>query len=179
MIIQIILCLFIGYLPGNWNPEHAKLDAIQSSDIIIARCVGIESEVSHDKSIKDGKVTINETYRMYYGILRVGIVEKGELAKNSEIRIFIGMDVDPGDVDLYKPSNSKLTMCNSQAGYNINVNMVYKLYLNKVNGAYDLRSGPYSLGLLLRNGKIAYGKLGGEWQEPIDLINETNIENPK
>jgi len=166
-MLLILFHLVIGYLPGNWSEKHAADDFQGSDYVLLVRCVGVDCVEGLYEGLDAKGEKYQESIRSYFARLRIGKVIKGDLPLGQEVRLYIGRDSNIGLADNYNPTETSPlpSMHNSQVGYNITVNRIYKVYLVKTDNGVDLRSGPYSLGMVNMNGKVQYGKLGGIWQD--------------
>lgn len=164
--LPILLVSLLTYLPGNWNAKHAEEDIANADAVVICRCVGIRQVESQMTFVKPEK-SITTTARCYVAELRVQRSLAGTDLAGTSLQIGMGYDEQLGESDDFAPAHEGLTMHNSQRGYDLRTNQVYVLHLTKGAHGYDLRSGPFSIGWLKPDNRIVFGKLGGEWQEPV------------
>ena len=173
-MLTLIPSLLFAYLPGNWNAKHAVDDFEKSDYVLMVRCVGIDCVEGLHEGLDAKGERYQESMRSYFARLRIGEVLKGEIPKGQELRLYIGSDSNMGASDNFKPEETSPIpkMHNTQIGYNVTINRLYKMYLVKTGTGIDLRSGPFSLGMVNMNGKVQYGKLGGLWQDEVELSYE-------
>ncbi|MHC4504731.1 MAG: hypothetical protein ACYTFI_15610 [Planctomycetota bacterium] len=177
----------LGYLPWNWNAEHAKNDVAKADCLVVGRVIGIHlSSQSH--RVHEGNKPIYEVTRLYCATVRVARAYKGGLRPGDTFKLPIGGVMhesyeEISENDMF--TQTILMMHGTKSGHALDVNGLYFMAINTKlkppRTFYDLRSGPFSLGLVAQyrvvegdklvgtKRTIRMGRLGQEWGPELDF----------
>lgn len=194
-LILLPFCFTYAYFPANWCDEYAKNDARDSDIILIGRVTKLERLLHEINYLyrEDGSVFFNFVATITIGKVLKG---KGKLDGRNTIEIGIGDSLFHSEnlnyetLREYDTEPGWISLANTQDGYDLRLNEVYLLFLNKniseaIGAYFGPRSGPYSIGIIskksfdvkLDDGSVdrrykkyvSMGSLGKKWKKEVPL----------
>jgi hypothetical protein len=125
-LVMLTAVVALAYLPGNWSDRHANEDFTRSDVVLIGRVIAINRSQDF---VPDG--TNTAVAFTYTASVITARVLHGAILTNQVLTVPIG-GYWQNEID-----ESKLTwvhQCNSQRGFDLDINGVYLLALAKIIG---------------------------------------------
>ena len=136
-VLVVIATVAFAYLPASWSRGNANLDFKKADAVVIARVTGVNRKIH----------PLDQRAFVYVASVAVGNVLRGVVKTNDVLNIIIG-GYRQSHVDEAEPTH--ISQCNSQNGFDLRINDVYLLALdrqgtNKLEQLWKPRSGHLSI----------------------------------